>query len=551
MFGGMKTPRSGVAHAAILFGLVMAFSACTSKASTPDNSPVKTEVQNTQPTGTVSGEVRDVATGNGLDGVVVSLLLGATSPQPFTTLAEGAWTFADVPAGGSLGLVFKKAGYHDVRLTVQLDDSAGNFPSSTNTVFVGPVHMVHYGDTPLKVEVIRQDGTAAASIPVFLDLPAAYFVLESGDLVAHGAVHEMITTDANGLGQFASMPDPRALATRFPSLKAVLTVGAVPATTLDPGSAGETRELALTSLITGDAVQRFVLQPQGELGALSVVASTLLDLRPGDRPLIPGTVLPGVSMMRTSVIRVVFNQPVALPSVEATLVTETGESLAGSGMVTRMAVWRPSDTTAPMPITGVGTTVDLLVPALSPGIEANLLLNASSARGSAVYSKAVPVYVRADAAVAVVSLRQLGMSTADHLLGSDEDVEVLLNQAVGGRNATGLAAAAADFQNIVVQFTQPGSVARMECNLAEPTPITPYVLGGFTTRLHCTLPSGLASGFQAGAANTVSVRVDFNDAADRDGGSSNPGRIPVVTPEGVALETATGTAVLTLLSTDL
>jgi hypothetical protein len=534
---------SVAAAAALLSG-----STCQNTPAPVDDTPVRTQVENVAPVASVGGQVRNFRDGTVASGVTVALHAGAYNATD-TTDAEGLFDFADVPAGGTAVVTLTNTMFHEARLTVVLDDAAGNFPSRNNHVFVGPVYMVPFGGTPLAVEVLRHDGQPVGGVNVVLDLAAAYVLQGAAGFEARGNIREAVATAPEGRASFNVMPDPALLAAHFPTLNVSLTVAAVAGVGTNPGSQGAVFVRSLRDLVEDGNTVRVVLPPLGTETELKILAAALPDLVTGARVQLPGWVSPTTLNASNEEVptqlRVVFNQPVVLPSVEAALVTEDGESLTGPGPVTRMAVVVPGSTDADGGVAGIGSVLDLVVPALIRGTEANLFLRASAAAGQGLLNVAAPLYIEQNAAVSINALRRTLVSgVADGVLGPNEEAEIVLNMPLGARDLNGAPVPSGQLLPCTVTLQLGASTARATGRLTEPTPPAPYRAGGFTTRVRFTLPAGSPTF----GRTQVTVRVDFNDAAARDGGPVLVGpQYTAVTPEGGRVIQAAGGVPLTLL----
>jgi len=526
---------------AALSVLCVACSATSSGNPPATNEPVITQVNNTRPTGSVAGRVFDFADGRPLADVAVQITAGATVLEPVTTSATGDWSIAGVPAGGTLGVSIKKDGYAEARLTTSLDDAAGNFPTENAHAYVGPVGLVAPSAEALEVTVLLPNGQPAVGVPVYLDVAAAY-VLE--DAAANhglrGSTHETTTTANDGKALLVKVPAPSALATRFPTLVARLTVAApVVVAGQVPVAQGTTLEVSYPTLLLQQNRATVVLPAAGSTTALKIVASDLPDFVTDRQVQTPGT-LPASSVDVPTLLRLVFNQPVLRATVEAVMVGEDGSPLDPNGSLTRLEV-RVPDVAEGME-NAPTTTIALVLPRVTPGVEGNLHVRAASATGSSVLSVSAPVYFEQPAALAIRAVKQVSpVMVADGSLSPGETVDVYLNQAVGGRTAMGTAATSTSFLAVLVTVNQVLSSFVAAGEVLEPNPRSPHTLGGFTTRVRFTIPADVMNTF---TYDLLNITLEFNDSARRDGGPVGGGALTVVTPGGVPVSTVSGTALM-------
>ncbi|MEW5851530.1 MAG: hypothetical protein AB2A00_22260 [Myxococcota bacterium] len=504
--------------------------------STDEDLPVRTIVDPTAPVGSVAGEVKGFVDDGALSGVQVTLLVGKDT---FSTQTDDAGLFRveAVPAGGMVHVVLTRDGFHSAELDVFLDDEAGNFPSGNAHAFVGPVVLIPFGDTPLSVRVLTQDGLAASGVRVLMDLAARYALQGGGGMTAAGVVHQEATTDGEGNAAFNMLPDPVRLAARLPGLSVQLTVAPY-APSGGPGTAGETRTIPVSQLATQGTQVVVVVQPLQANAPLEVLASNVPDLITNRVVPVPGMVEASTATTE-GYLRLVFNQPVDLGTLDAVVVAEDGSPLNPNGTPTRLDVVGSDGG-------GLSSTVQLILPRAPPGTEANLSIRAATPSGRA-WEDSAALYFTQTEELGVTRMVQLTSNNPDLSLGAGEQVELILNQPVGGRDVNGSPVGTGTFIPIIATLTRPGTSIRAEATLYEPTPPAPFVKGGYTTRLRLTVPNDVTLGLGPAA---VQVKLEFNDAAIRDGGPSGGGQARVTTPQGTPLTLLNGSAVLTLLAAD-
>lgn len=509
--------------------------ACPFLSQTPEDTPVVTQVQATQSTGTVLGQVYEFSSGSPSSGATVRLLADSLESTTQTD-TDGLFRFEQVPAGGTASLLITKPGFEPARISVALVNAAGNFPTQSATFFAGPVSLLMHRAAPLTVHVVLPDATDANGANVFLDLPVAYVAENgSGDPVARGSVHRAAAAGTDGVASFVEVPEFLQLATRFPQMELTLSVGAIAGS----NAGGVVRSWKLGELLTLGEDLQLVMVPLASSDPLHVAASTLPDLVFGRQVQTPGTV---DSSGDPGMIRVVFNRPVLVPSLEATLVNEDG---GVTGAV-------PSRLTFRLPGgADLGTdpvsAVEIVLLNLLAGAEYNLLLTAAPSGGGATLVLGRPLYVSAPDATSVMTFRQTSVQVPNGVLDELEDFELLLSTAVGGRKANGNAATAAEFRPILLTLSYGSVTTRVDGRLSEPAVPSPYIAGGFTTRITAQMPPGASS---INTVVDVGIRVDFNDSAVRNGVSNRGGSTTVVTPTGMVIQSAQGQTSVTLLSND-
>jgi hypothetical protein len=506
----------------------------------PNNDPVITVVEPTLPTGTVGGLVLDFANGNPLPGVDVKLTAG-NKTLTATTDASGVFGFEGVPAGGVVHLRLTLAQYQGADLDVPLDDAAGNFPSNSANAHVGPVALIKAGTSPPRVTVYGPDGTPAQGARILADLPVRFVTYGADGMPqARGQTHVDGNADATGTLALATLPDPAVLATRFPAMSLTITVAAFG--TAENGSAlaaGTTRVVTLQELLVGNNQVVIGLGPF-ENDELRIIASNLPDLVTGRVVQFPGEIPPS-GTTEDSVLRVVFNQPVLIDydGVVAVMVAEDGHPLPGLVDVAKLEILNDLGASA------YGSVVELRLPAAPGGIEGNLSLRATTGhQGDRSLSTVAPVYFSpTEYTLRVLSMTQTEVRAADGFLGSMETAELVLNRAVGAREAaTGQPVSSGAMMPITVTLQRPGALVVTSGRLCEPLPGSPYRPGGYTTRVCFRMPDNLEDDFRLPATTAVAVRVVFNDAVRRDGGVPGGGEraaVPFGDPASEATESLT------------
>jgi hypothetical protein len=463
-----------------------------------------------------------------------------------TTEADGTFRLEQLPAGGLVRLSMAKSGYHPAELSVFLDDAAGEYPAGSAYTFAGSVALLPHGQTPWGVRVLFYNGQPVPEARVLLDLPVGFAVQgEDEEFVPRGSIRTEALTDVSGTAHVPQMPDTAVLASQFPDL--ALGV-AVPAYVSDNGQTvaqGIIEHVALSDLLMNSMPITLVLPPSNGGDDLHIIASTLPDLVNGQAALYPGMVAPSDEIFE-SLLRVVFSVPVALGTLTAILVAEDGLPLNPNGTLTQLLA---AGTLTDGGFPNATDVLDLVLPRVPEGTATHLFLHVAPTGNGLALDTTAPVYFHQSDPLAVLKAHQLNSVSTDGVLGPLEDLELVLNQAVGGRFPNGMRADATSFLPTEVTLTQPGITVKARAVLAEPEPGQPYALGGFTTRLRIRMPlDPPAGGF---SSEIMTVQLEFNDAVVRDGGSSQTGALVTVTPWGVPAGTVSSSPVLQLLDSEL
>jgi len=89
------------------------------------------ELLNASPTGTLQGEVRDGTDGAVIEGATVSIVVEGEVVTGVTD-ATGWFVIENLPAGSALTADIAAEGYATIRVTVMIDDTAGEHPQSNS-----------------------------------------------------------------------------------------------------------------------------------------------------------------------------------------------------------------------------------------------------------------------------------------------------------------------------------------------------------------------------------------------------------------------------------
>lgn len=168
------------------------------------------------PLGTVGGVVFDAGTDAPLAGVTVTLVAGG---QTFSAVTDenGIFQAADVPASGSVVVMYEAEGFLPARFTAAFPQAPGNVPYENPALTVEPVWM--FADSGvLQVRLIDPTGAPVGQVALQLNVPAAFYSMDAaGNMTFRGDVNRVANTNAMGLAQFRNLPQlPLAGSSNFP-----------------------------------------------------------------------------------------------------------------------------------------------------------------------------------------------------------------------------------------------------------------------------------------------------------------------------------------------
>lgn len=286
------------------------------------------QVAPSNPIGTVSGTVVN-ANGLAIDGVEVKLVLGTGDGSTFTsnTNAQGAYSFAKIPAGSQGQLFFSKTGFAPGRSYVTVPATAGNFPINDGNANGGNTVLFQLSST-LKFQVYNAAGRPARGAKVGVEVSNTAFLTNNsnvglGSPQPAGSYSTSGEVDEAGLLTIGNLPDFGELArineTSNYTSTYVVTIGAVD----DDADGfvdwnGSVTSYSATDLFVNPN-RTIVLPRSGTANPISIVATNVESLRSA------GQTPPYRNAVKGSdPITVVFNQPIA-QNDSARLVKIVGE----------------------------------------------------------------------------------------------------------------------------------------------------------------------------------------------------------------------------------
>lgn len=280
----------------------------------PDTTSV---VAPSTPVGSISGLVMNTLYAP-LDGVQVTLVLGegadASRTMRTTTNSDGAYVFANVPAGSSAQLLFSKTGYSTARLNSNVPSSAGNFPLNDGNANAG-IAVLSELTGELKLRVYTAQGAPAKGARAFLEVNGSAYQTYTasygnniGNFTATGEV------DDNGVLAFTGVPNIAELARVNANTNYTVNVGA-----LDTDGDGLLDALGSINSFAASALfvnpNRTIILPDARTtGGLSLTATNLDSF--GNANSAPYR----NAVTATDPITLVFNQPIT--SVDATRIVK-------------------------------------------------------------------------------------------------------------------------------------------------------------------------------------------------------------------------------------
>lgn len=501
-----------------------------------DGDPTTTVIAPSNPLGTITGLVLNATTGEPFpEGRKVTVhltagALGGGSIGEDQTIEDGSgrFRFSDVPAGVGVSLEFEAENCARAFSLVQLDATAGNFPTDNAHAFVGPIELVELSGS-LVAQVLAPDGQPLANADVYLDTDFSFF--DNG--TASGRLHAAAATNGDGLATFSTIPDAAVLASRIGARQFVLTVP--PLDTNDDGIAnytGTTRALSVATVaLLASPVVLVLGYPTGSQ-PVHVVASNVADLvNPGGTSPLP-VPTPSVVPKQSGAVTIAFNQPIDQAAFLFKLVGELGG--------------------APIPVTpafnGYGNIVTVPLqdaPGVNAGQEYNLFIEARPAQlgGGGAYRGAVAFFITPAETDVKVNSFEHDENSGDGLINAGDFIMFKLNVPVGARRDDGSAASPLEMLPIRVQVVP--DVNSNNVTIANPfavgyqgdqappyatvyeelPPGSDYVASGYSTVLRLQLPTGV----QLTTGGMIVFSFTFNDPTF----ALPTQRLRVATPQGI------------------
>ncbi len=317
------------------------------------------------PMGMVGGVVFDAGTDAPLSGVAVTLVIGGQTFSA-TTDENGIFRVENVPATGTIMVMYEAQGFLPARFSAEFPVAPGNVPYENPALTVNPVWM--FADSgELQVRLIDPTGTPVGQVPLQLTVPAAFYSMDTaGNVAFRGDVNRVANTNAMGLAQFRNLPQlPLAGSVNFPQARLY-----VPEVDLDddgnPEFASTTRTFDLHTS-SGIQVIRLNYYSPGDLTVLSSNNPYFTGT-----PTVPGTFSSG------DTIYLSFNRE---PDTDTLAVV--------------LREFDPDGTSWPLSPTVNGSMVSFTLPDGLQGGEMYLLTVYAHARdfGNS-YTRTVPVFIR-------------------------------------------------------------------------------------------------------------------------------------------------------------
>jgi hypothetical protein len=137
-----------------------------------------TVVAPSNPVGSITGVVASTKFA-GLADANVLLVLGFGFTSAIKSNGDGAFRFANVPAGSSGQLIVSKEGFGSVRVPVTVPVSGGNVPINDGNANAGVIMLLELNGS-VKYQVQTANGRPAKSVKALLEVSPAGFQLTSG-----------------------------------------------------------------------------------------------------------------------------------------------------------------------------------------------------------------------------------------------------------------------------------------------------------------------------------------------------------------------------------
>ncbi|MBM4783644.1 MAG: carboxypeptidase regulatory-like domain-containing protein [Archangiaceae bacterium] len=288
-----------------------------------------TQVAPSNPVGTITGVVANTKF-VGLADVSVLLVLGSGFTSAIKSSAEGAFRFANVPAGSSGQLIVSKEGFGSVRVPVTVPVSGGNVPVNDANANAGVIMLLELNGS-VKYQVQTANGRPAKAVKAFLEVSPAGFQLTSGTGygTSLGQLSFEGTADDTGALTFMNGPAPTELArTTGGQTNYTLVIAG-----LDEDGDGENEFNGLVDSRSGrdfftTGVPTLRLPDNRAGGAPAIVATNVESLT--------GTLSPVRNLLRpTESVYVVFNQPIAERSLLVRATQEDCSTVVNTSVVVK------------------------------------------------------------------------------------------------------------------------------------------------------------------------------------------------------------------------
>ncbi|MBU1240462.1 carboxypeptidase-like regulatory domain-containing protein, partial [Myxococcota bacterium] len=141
-----------------------------------------------------------------LSNVDVMLIVGSHT-QVTTTDGTGVFTFNNVPATGNVVLLYEAGGYLSARGAATFSESEGGSTYENPTATAAPIWMVQTGHT-LSVRLIDKMGRPLPQVELTLRMAPSWFVLNGTWIDGVGEFHTNANTNNLGLAEFRNLPIP-------------------------------------------------------------------------------------------------------------------------------------------------------------------------------------------------------------------------------------------------------------------------------------------------------------------------------------------------------
>ncbi len=289
-------------------------------------------ISNVTPVGSVGGLVLDGATRAPLAGVGAAVIAGGqVIAAEAATGEDGVFAIASVPPGDVIVRLTAPEGYIAADLRVTVPNAAGDFPLANATATVGPIALLpqRAADAPFRVRIVSPTGADVPEVATTLRTSVRYVDLTSGDPVPTGEIALQAASNAEGVVEYAGLPDFAALSG---GVDDTVIISVPPYDRAADGLLDYTGGSFFFSLLAlGQFEPTIVLDDSVAAGALEVVGSTLgvlMGLEGGTRLISTG-----------DTIRVLFNLPLtaSLTSIdvfdESSVLTPTLPAVDG-GLLT-------------------------------------------------------------------------------------------------------------------------------------------------------------------------------------------------------------------------
>ena len=460
-----------------------------------------TQIAPVHPQASISGFVVDALSGLPLDGITVHATSGTFDAT--TTTVAGAWSLADLPAGGEGRISLSGEGFVAASAEFSTDDSAGTFPSDNNTHDQGIFGLLR--SAPVSLMLIGSSGEPLAGVQVALRLPFSYFKVGASPRPM-GTVSVTATTSGDGTASITGLPDVSAPLHHLIGNQSLFVAAAA-----NPASEGAQATLLLSPVLDLGRYPAFVLS-HGELTPLMANGSNLRVLSSNAHDLIERG--QPVSMIEVDeAIRVVFDRPVD----PATAVVHLSDASGATSLPINIT-WDERHE--------VMTVQPIGAPALIAGREVNLALSALPADNGNAYSGSANLFTPGTESpfpnedVAVVDWDD---RNEDQMINGGDYLTLHAEIPIGGRSAGGSSThgsrlvqyvflAPLDQDNSVLgeqDYSVNDIPVYVNASLLEENPIGDATTSGFTRTVRLVLPP--AANFSSGMGLSVRIRLIFDN----------------------------------------